>query len=113
MRLALRSEQKLHFLSLAAADFDALAKDWGWPAFRTQQVRDWVYDKLVAKPSRMVNLPKAMRDTVTQQIEIAPASIVAHQSSDDGTQKLLLGWTDGGNAETVMIPDGARHTACV
>ena len=30
-----------------------------------------------------------------------------------GTLKLLLGWPDGSEAETVMIPDADRRTACV
>jgi 23S rRNA (adenine2503-C2)-methyltransferase len=36
-----------------------------------------------------------------------------HQSSTDGTQKLLLSWPGGANAETVMIPDADRRTACI
>jgi 23S rRNA (adenine2503-C2)-methyltransferase len=36
-----------------------------------------------------------------------------HQTSADGTQKLLLSWPGGATAETVMIPDGDRRTACI
>src|SRR5213079_112992 len=37
-----------------------------------------------------------------------------HQSSTDGTQKLLLSWPENNaHAETVMIPDADRRTACV
>jgi 23S rRNA (adenine2503-C2)-methyltransferase len=43
----------------------------------------------------------------------ASATVTKEQHSSDGTIKLLLTWPDGGTAETVMIPDGDRRTACV
>ena len=61
MPLAVLGEQKLHFLSLGAEELDAKAKAWGWPAFRSQQVREWVYGKQVADPGRMTNLSKEVR----------------------------------------------------
>jgi 23S rRNA (adenine2503-C2)-methyltransferase len=61
----------------------------------------------------MTNLSKGDRDFLQGNVDFAPAHVVAHQASSDATQKLLLSWQDGGNAETVMIPDGERRTACV
>ena len=34
--------------------FDDLARSWGWPRFRADQVRDWVYRKLVTDPQAMI-----------------------------------------------------------
>jgi 23S rRNA (adenine2503-C2)-methyltransferase len=113
MPVTLPLEQKTSFLALRPAEFDALVKTWGWPAFRAQQVRDWVYDKGVADPAAMSNLSKADRTTLAERIDFTPGSIAAQQCSNDGTLKLLLTWPGGGNAETVMIPDGDRRTACV
>src|SRR4029453_15471838 len=59
------------------------------------------------------NLSKADREIVKERAIIADGAVSKHQRSSDGTQKLLLAWNDGGNAETVMIPDGDRRTACV
>ena len=100
-------------LGMNSSELDALVRAWGWPAFRANQLREWVYSKLVSDPAGMTNLGKADREAIHQRLEIAPAGIAAHQESNDGTQKLLLQWEDGGNAETVMIPDGDRRTACV
>jgi 23S rRNA (adenine2503-C2)-methyltransferase len=61
----------------------------------------------------MSNLSKFDRAALAEKIDFTPASIAAQQCSNDGTQKLLLTWPNGGNAETVMIPDGDRRTACV
>jgi 23S rRNA (adenine2503-C2)-methyltransferase len=104
---------KVPFFGLDAAGFDDAVTTWGWPRFRAQQVRDWVYGKLVADPERMTNLSKAHRQTLRDRVDFGSAEVAAHQRSSDGTQKLLLTWEGGGNAETVMIPDADRRTACV
>lgn len=96
-----------------AADFDAAVVAWGWPRFRAQQVRDWVYGKLVADPALMTSLSKRDRDLLAERVAFVAANVTAHQRSSDGTQKLLLAWHSEGNAETVMIPDADRRTACV
>src|SRR5687768_10421326 len=113
MPLDLLTSQKAHFLGLRAEEFDARLKTWGWPAFRAQQVRDWVYGKLVDQPSGMTNLGKRDRQTLSERLEVTTSRIVSQQTSNDGTIKLLLAWADGAQAETVMIPDGDRRTACV
>src|SRR5688500_1263925 len=61
----------------------------------------------------MFNLSKKDRLDLADQIDFVTSSIVSQQSSNDGTEKLLLGWPDSSNAETVMIPDRDRRTACV
>src|SRR5687768_1566566 len=123
---------KIAFFGLDAAGFDAAVAAWGWPRFRAQQVRDWVYGKLVADPALMTNLAKADREALRERVDFPTAAVTAHQRSSDGTQKLLLTWpTEPGragpdrgdtprlpdapsaNAETVMIPDADRRTACV
>ena len=105
--------EKVAFFGLTVPAFDDLVTSWGWPRFRAQQVRDWVYQKLVVDPDRMTNLSRADRQALRERVDFATAQVTAHQQSSDGTQKLLLTWPDGGNAETVMIPDADRRTACV
>src|SRR6267142_2733114 len=56
---------------------------------------------------------KADRSTLSQRLEFTSGLITRQQNSTDGTTKLLLSWPDGKNAETVLIPDGRRQTACV
>lgn len=85
----------------------------GWPKFRGKQIRRWVFERLVADPDAMSDLSKADRQRVREQMQFATASILRRQDSSDGTRKLLLGWEGGATAETVMIPDGDRRTACV
>lgn len=113
MPLDVLASQNPHFLGLTAAELDALVPTWGWPAFRAQQLRDWVYSKLADAPEAMSNLGKLDRQTLAGRLDIATSRIVSRQDSADGTIKLLLAWPNGAQAETVMIPDGERRTACV
>src|SRR5215207_9432301 len=107
MPFDLLTSQKAHFLGLQAGEFDALVQTWGWPAFRAQQVRDWVYGKRLSDPQQMLNLSKADRATLADRITFTPSQVAAQQNSADATLKLLLNWDpltgSGGNAETVMI----------
>jgi 23S rRNA (adenine2503-C2)-methyltransferase len=106
-------DNKKNFFDLAPPELDALLSEWGWPKFRADQVRDWVYKKLVLDPQRMSNLSASDREKLSQSFSFGSAQITTEQHSNDGTIKLLLTWEDTSSAETVMIPDQGRYTACV
>ena len=114
--------QKLPFYGLTAAEMDAAVQTFGWPKFRGKQLRDWVYTKQVTDPARMSNLSPSDRRTFAERFTLSAGQMIAHQTSTDGTAKLLLGWAGDGDvagqppqtqAETVMIPDADRRTACI
>src|SRR4051812_37944333 len=104
---------KQDFFSLSVQAFDTLAIDWGWPKYRANQVRDWVYKKDTLDPNLMTNLSKLDRERLSSTMSFGDSEIAVKQLSEDGTIKLLLRWVNGSSAETVMIPDGQRYTACV
>jgi 23S rRNA (adenine2503-C2)-methyltransferase len=119
------AEGKLDFFGLTPPEFDAAVADWGWPKFRGKQVRDWIYAKLVADPAQMTNLSPRDSEMLRERVSFGTADITREQLSTDGTIKLLLTWNEPGapapgatasrvaSAETVMIPDADRRTACV
>jgi len=106
------------FFGLLATEIDITIQDWGWPRFRAQQIRQWVYQQGVLDPQKMTNLTATQRQALAEKFIFGSASVVSHQVSSDGTQKLLLSWPSEKSsapavAETVLIPDGPRRTACV
>ena len=105
--------EKLSIFGQLPEVFDAAVESWGWPSYRAGQVRQWVFEKFVTDPSRMSNLSKSDRVLLAERVEFGSGAIVRRQISSDGTIKLLLRWPGGQEAETVMIPDAARRTACV
>src|SRR2546429_2569313 len=104
---------KINFFDLTSREQDEMVMSLGWPKFRADQVREWVYKKFVSDPEQMTNLSKADRATLAQSLSFSSATIAREQHSTDGTIKLLLAWDSIQSAETVMIPDGDRYTACV
>ena len=113
MRDNMNPSDQNNIFDLLPQEFDALIAASGLPRFRADQLRDWVYKKNVIDPEMMSNLGNADRARLAEIVRFGGAEIVKEQHSDDGTIKLLLTWPGGASAETVMIPDGERHTACV
>lgn len=111
------------------------------PAFRAKQILDWVYAKGVVDPEAMSNLSKREREMLRDEMVFLSGDVLAHQRASDGTQKLLVQWTDGDakpvsgapeagtlalpvlgshvepdmkrQTECVMIPADDRRTACI
>jgi 23S rRNA (adenine2503-C2)-methyltransferase len=95
------------------AELDERLAQWGWPAFRGKQIRQWVFEKLTCDPGKMSNLGVADRRKLSEGIDLSVGQVITHQRSTDKTQKFLIGWPDGAAAEAVIIPDGPRKTACI
>ena len=63
------------------------------PAYRAEQILDWVYGKNVADPTQMTNLSRRDRETITRELAFLTGDTLAHQRATDGVQKLLLQWS--------------------
>ncbi|MBK7405408.1 MAG: 23S rRNA (adenine(2503)-C(2))-methyltransferase RlmN [Phycisphaerales bacterium] len=110
------------------------------PTYRADQVLDWVYRKGVVDPALMSNLGKRDREVLASEMTFVSGEIVRQQVATDGTQKLLLEWSDASRVgeqgaagvslpmlgagthtdrqtECVMIPSEdptkVRRTACI
>jgi len=82
------------------------------PLFRARQVYDAVYHQRVPDVSKITALPAAWR----QKLAAIPFGLpvpVQDYRSVDGTRRYLLGLTDGKSVETVLMPEGERHTFCI
>lgn len=85
----------------------------GEPKFRAKQVHDWVWQKHAADINDMTNLPKALREKLSEQYFIPKVAMHHSQYSSDGTIKNRLQLHDGYYVESVLIPTEKRMTACV
>ncbi len=73
----------------------AWCADRGLPVFRAEQVLDWVYRKGVIDPAAMTNLGKQERELLAAEMSFLTGETLRHQIATDGTQKLLIEWSDG------------------
>lgn len=108
-----KQSEKLSFFDCLPEAVAAQLVDWGWPAYRADQMCQWVYGRLVGEISKMTNLSLSDRRGLAERVAMVSAQVQRAQTSADGTIKLLLAWPDGSVAETVMIPEADRFTACV
>lgn len=88
------------------------------PKFRAKQILEWVYEKGVADPALMSNLSKRDRDVLGAEMTFLSGETIRHQSASDGTQKLLVEWTDyagrGRNAdEGAVVPLNVLKSSAV
>ncbi|MBR91137.1 MAG: 23S rRNA (adenine(2503)-C(2))-methyltransferase RlmN [Verrucomicrobiales bacterium] len=91
------------------------------PAYRVEQVRQWVYEKGILSFEGMTNLPAELRRALAAQWDLLPMERARLQGSADTTRKFLWRLRDGQFIESVLIPatpgkDGdraARLTLCV
>jgi 23S rRNA (adenine2503-C2)-methyltransferase len=108
---------RVNLLNVPVADARGLVAAFlaerGEPAYRAEQVVEWLWQRPVAAFGGMSNLPKSTRDALEAQFDLPRMSLVTQQHSTDGTRKFLFQLADGQAIETVAIPDGDRMTLCI
>jgi 23S rRNA (adenine2503-C2)-methyltransferase len=102
-----------HLLDPNPAPLKQWLADHGYPAYRAAQIRKWVYERRAKDFVDMSDLPKKLREELSANWQLWTASVVKHQKSADGTEKLLLELTGGGRIECVLLRDGDRRSICV
>jgi len=83
------------------------------PAFRAEQVYQWLWNKGLHHIDEMSNLSKPLREKLKVSFIINPIGIDIMQRSADGTIKNSVKLFDGNKVESVLIPTSSRTTACV
>ena len=96
------------------------------PSFRAKQIYSWLYHKYVSSFDEMKNLPKAIKEELTDNYRIDLLKIIKVEDSVDGSRKYLFELDDGNTVETVLLlmkkeqyhEDGtlkhqAKYTVCI
>lgn len=132
-----------HVFGLTPAELREFVTGLGMPAFRADQILEWVHRHGVADPAQMTNLARRDRETLDRQAVFLSGRTLAHQTATDGVQKLLIQWDEdeppagagdthertlpilepsnlgrppsdpARQTECVMIPTDSRRTACI
>ena len=92
---------------------EALIEAEGLPRFRARQIFQWIWKRGATDFDTMSDLGRALRTQLAGRFQIATPSIVRHEHSDDGTQKLVLALADRRQIECVYIPDTPAQTFCI
>jgi 23S rRNA (adenine2503-C2)-methyltransferase len=100
-------------ISAYQLDIDELATMVpGEPAYRVDQLKQWLYEHPVLDAGQMTNLPGELRERLSDRIW--PFSVEVEQSADGGTtRKWLLRASDGASIEAVLMGYPHRNTLCI
>ncbi len=85
----------------------------GEPAYRAEQIFDWVYKRGAAEFSAFTDLPKRLRQALDDRFGLCLPGLAERQVSKDGAEKFLFRLADGRFVETVLIPARMRQTLCL
>lgn len=99
---------------LSLLELTALLHEWGEPAYRARQVWNHVYARLAAGPDAMTDLPRPMRERLSETFDFQGLAPLAEAvSSDGGTRKTLFALPDGESIEVVLMRYERRRTICI
>lgn len=107
------ADARQHLLDLDIAGLRQWLVSQGEQKYRCEQILQWIYQHGAPDFVTMSNLSKKLRAQLTEKAHLYSGRIIRQNESGDGTHKLLIEWPDGGQVETVWIPDGDRHTVCI
>lgn len=81
--------------------------------FRARQLFSWIHHRGAESFRDMTDIPKALRERLSECATLTVLETMERAGGDDGTQRFLLRLPDGLVAESVLIPDPPRLTACL
>ncbi|MDB5387558.1 MAG: rlmN 1, partial [Planctomycetaceae bacterium] len=110
---SLNGEPLARFADLTREELSQWCQARGAKPFRADQIRSWVYGKRVNDFDAMTDLPASLRAELTSSFSLFTSTIVQHQKSKDGTEKLLLEMHDGHYVECVLMREDDRRTICI
>ena len=93
----------------------------GHPRFRADQILRWLYARRVDSWDKMRNLPKSLREALSENFDAGLPILARRQTSADASQKYLWHLSDGEFVESVLLPASpngtgvaaSRKTLCV
>jgi 23S rRNA (adenine2503-C2)-methyltransferase len=107
--------------SFTREELGARLQSGGLPAYRLDQLLQWLYPARVAAWDEMTNLPRVLREDLAREFGLRLPDLVEVQGSPDSTRKFLWRLADRALIESVLIPaspalygeSSDRHTLCV
>jgi len=102
-----------HVLDWTRDQWQAWFAERGWPAYRADQVRRWIFVRRAESFAEMTDLPKKLREQMTAELTLWSMQTAVKHVTEDGTEKLLLECADHQKIECVLIRQDVRRTVCV
>lgn len=103
----------VNLLDRSPEELEALAAEWGEPAYRGRQLAGWIFRKGILDFGAMTDLPAGFRRRLADETTVMPPAIGEVAVSGDGSRKFELRLGDGRTVHAVLMPDEDRLTLCL
>ena len=101
-------------LDVTPEEFSRRLQRMGERPYRSRQILEWVYKKGATDFEKMTNLPRDLRQNLSEKFRIGSGEVEkVSRSGDDRKAKYGFRLLDDARIEAVSMPDGRRHTACI
>ncbi|HEX8408875.1 MAG TPA: 23S rRNA (adenine(2503)-C(2))-methyltransferase RlmN [Thermoanaerobaculia bacterium] len=108
------TDERLNLYDLPPAQLERTLSEVVSPAFRVQQVEEWMHVRGVDSFDAMSNIPKEVRASLAERFTLAMPEVVTRtEPAPDGSQKYLFRLADGQRIESVYMPIGDRISICL
>jgi 23S rRNA (adenine2503-C2)-methyltransferase len=107
------SLRSLNLVELERHELEAAFEQRGLERFRARQLFRWIYRHGATGFEEMTDLPQSLRSALAADFALPTPQILNRERSIDGTEKFLLGISDGRQIESVFIPDTPAMTFCI
>jgi len=101
-----------HLTGFSRDELTDLFKEMGEPRYRADQVFRGLHQRRLRLFDEMTDLPKALRDKLSEAATTGTLAVESRYVSTDGTRRFLMKTHDGYPVETVFIPTENRDTIC-
>ena len=101
--------------TMSRQELEDVISELGQPKFRAKQLYEWLHTHLACSYDEMSNLPKSLRDVLSEKHPLNAPNIIDKQTSRDGTRKYILELEDGNTVETVGMPsfsESGKRAVC-
>jgi len=85
----------------------------GGKPFQARQIAHWLYRHGARDLGACHNLPQLLLDALGKHHSLRGCKLTSRLRSVDGSSKMLVRLGDGEVIESVLIPEGRRHTLCL
>ncbi len=103
----------MNLVGASRAELAALLHDLDQPPYRVGQVYAWLTRRLVAGLDGMTDLPRTLREALSERVTVADPDVVDVRRAPDGTAKYAVRFTDGVVVEAVVMPMEGHTTLCL
>ena len=106
--------EKRDIKSMTLEELEGQLAEKGCRAFRAGQIFQWIHEKLAGSFEEMTNLPKDLRERLSQEYDLITLKQEdVKVSGIDGTRKYLFGLPDGHVIESVLMKYKHGNSVCI